>query len=242
MDSLLMMAVLPVIVLLVYVYHKDPVEKEPLGLLAKLLLWGVASTLFAIVLEVVGSEVFLGGGSPETFSGILFENFLLVALVEEACKYFFLKRATWRHPAFDYAFDGIVYAVFVSLGFAVAENIGYVSEYGFETAVVRAFTAIPGHCVFAVFMGYFYAEAKSAEVRGDSSGRTANLALAVLVPTLLHGTYDSLASFDGMGALFAFYAFLIAMVVTGMYLVKRESALARRVYAGESVREDVMPR
>jgi hypothetical protein len=45
---------------------------------------------------------------------------------------------------FSQKFDGIVYAVFVSMGFAAIENIMYVFDYGYQTGLVRAFTAVPG--------------------------------------------------------------------------------------------------
>ena len=81
--------------------------------------------------------------------------FVIVAIAEESSKYFFLKKRTWNNPEFNCQYDGVVYAVFVSLGFALWENINYVLSYGFSTAIVRAITAIPGHACFGVFMGVF---------------------------------------------------------------------------------------
>ena len=50
MDILLIAALLPAIVLMVYVYRKDSVEKEPIGLIARLFVLGaVAGPLAAIV-------------------------------------------------------------------------------------------------------------------------------------------------------------------------------------------------
>jgi len=190
MDTLLALAVLPAAALLYYVWKKDPVEKEPTRLLVVLLLCGVASTIPAIVLEHAGTYLFLDGWQGTTTGFLLTENFLVVALVEELCKYFFLRWKTWNDPAFDYVFDAIVYAVFVSLGFAIAENISYVLEYGFGTAVMRAFTAIPGHCVFAVFMGYFYGEAKYAAVQGRTGSSLLLRVAALAAPVVCHGAYD----------------------------------------------------
>ena len=42
-------AVVPAIVLLVYVYRKDRIEKEPTKLLTGLVLWGVVSTFLAMI-------------------------------------------------------------------------------------------------------------------------------------------------------------------------------------------------
>ena len=227
-NELLMLAVIPVVILLVYIYHKDPVEKEPGKLLALLLMWGVLSIIPVILLEGAGITL-LQYWPYYDLTFLLLENFLVIALVDEGCKFFFLWWRTWKNPAFDYAFDGIVYAVFVSMGFALAENIGYVFEYGFYTAVFRSFTAIPGHCVFAVFMGYFYAQAAAARVDGNASKVRSNMLLAVFVPMLCHGTYDVLATINDEVTLAIFFVFLIAMVAVGISMVRREARKARRL-------------
>ena len=63
--------------------------------------------------------------------------FVVVAISEEGFKYVLLKKRTWKSREFNCEFDGVVYAVFVSLGFALWENIFYVLSYGFATAVAR---------------------------------------------------------------------------------------------------------
>lgn len=229
MRVLLMMAVLPAAVLLFYVYRLDPVEKEPSGLLLRLLLCGMASTVLAVIFEEIGMSVFLGGNEAWDLESLLFENFIVVALVEESCKFLFLYRQTWRNPNFNFAFDGIVYAVFVGLGFAIAENISYVFSYGPSVAVTRAFTAIPGHCMFAVFMGYFYGCARDAKGRGRGGVAAFDLVLAVFVPVLMHGTYDSLASIGSDEAIWGFLGFLVLMVVVGIQLMKSVSRDAERI-------------
>ena len=237
MDILLVMAVVPAAALLYYVYKIDPVEKEPGRLLARLLGWGAAACIPAIVLETVGMEVFMGGHEAYSISELLFENFIVIALSEELCKFFFLRWKTWKNPAFDYVFDGIVYAVFVSLGFAILENIGYVYEFGFATAVVRAFTAIPGHAIFGVFMGCFYGLAKRAEQAGNSGQKWALLACAIIIPVLCHGFYDFCASISALGdnALILdlmFWIFLLIIMAVAMYLVKHMSKKAHPVHSG----------
>lgn len=121
MTILLLAALLPPLFLMIKIYKLDKVEKEPGGLIVKLLLFGVLTTVPAAFLEsvligAVGSVI-----SPKTTLFILVENFFCVGLVEEGVKYFALKKGSWNHPAFNYTFDGIVYAVAVSIGFAAAE-------------------------------------------------------------------------------------------------------------------------
>ena len=231
-QELLALAVIPVAVLLVYIYRKDPIEKEPGKLLAQLLGLGVLAVIPVVFIE--GTAVaFLQRVPLIDLAYLLLENFIAVALVEEGFKFLFLWWRTWKNPAFDYAFDGIVYAVFVSMGFAVAENIGYVFEFGFYTALLRAFTAIPGHCVFAVFMGYFYAQAAVARAEGNAGKVRSNMLLALFIPVLCHGAYDSLASVNDEITLIIFFVFLITMVVLGIRLVRKEARLARRMHGPE---------
>ena len=86
----------------------------------------------------------------------LLENFIGIALVEEGLKLWVLLRLTKNNREFNSIFDGIVYAVFVSLGFAAFENVLYVLQYGFSNALMRAVTSVPGHTFFGVMMGYYY--------------------------------------------------------------------------------------
>ena len=127
-------AVLPALFLMRYIYRQDKTEKEPPALLVSLVLWGVAAALVSIALESFGVRLlssFVDKNDP-AYEIIL--AFLVVAVVEEGTKFIFLKRRTWRDPNFNFRFDGIVYAVFVSLGFAAFENIRYVMGFGLSAA------------------------------------------------------------------------------------------------------------
>ena len=148
-------AVLPAVILLRYIYRTDTVEKEPPGLLVLLLLMGVVAALCSGILEGLGETLLNALVDPGSPAYTILLAFLVVALVEEGTKFILLKKCTWYHPAFNYRFDAIVYAVFVSLGFAAFENIQYVLNYGLSVALPRALLAVPGHMSFAVFMGLF---------------------------------------------------------------------------------------
>lgn len=111
-------AVIPAIVLLRFVYKEDRLDKESPGLLLSLVLFGIIATFAALVSEQIGEAV-LALIVPENttaYNAILY--FVVVALSEEGFKYLLLKKRTWWSSEFNCQFDGIVYAVFVSLGFA----------------------------------------------------------------------------------------------------------------------------
>ena len=216
---LLLTALVPAAFLMVQVYRLDRIEKEPPGLLLKLALFGALSGLAAGAIEGALTrllDVTLGGGMLR----LVLENFLAVALMEEACKRWVVLKFAWRHPAFDYRFDAVVYCVFSALGFAALENILYVAEYGFAVAVSRALLSVPGHCFFAVYMGIYLGQAKMAEramqryyieLPDESPGQY--LRASLLVPTLLHGFWDFSLSVGGGLMTVLFYLFVLAFFI-----------------------------
>jgi UPF0716 family protein affecting phage T7 exclusion len=90
-----------------------------------------------------------------------------------------------RHREFTEPMDGVVYGAVASLGFATLENILYVGQNGFVTAAARAFTAVPGHALLGVIMGYYVGRAKFH----SNEQQRANC-MAYIVPIVLHGLYD----------------------------------------------------
>lgn len=216
-------AIIPAIFLLVHVYRADKLEKEPAPLLISLVLYGIAATFIALVLERLGSWI-LGQYFEETstiYNAIMY--FGVVAFSEEGAKYFLLRRRTWNSAAFNCQFDGVVYAVFVSLGFALWENISYVLMYGFTTAIVRALTAVPGHACFGVFMGVWYGLAKRLHGQGRDGASKLCRVLALLLPAFLHGCYDFIASIESVHYGWLFAAFVGVMFLLAFILVKRQA-------------------
>ena len=136
MEVLLILSVLPALILMFYVYKKDTVEKEPIGLLVRLFILGVIAGPLAAFVETLLFTVFEGIFDPGPVL-LFFDFFIGVAVVEEGFKYLFLGTVR-KNPNFNYVFDGIVYAVAVALGFATLENILYVFEGGIEVALMRA--------------------------------------------------------------------------------------------------------
>jgi RsiW-degrading membrane proteinase PrsW (M82 family) len=211
-------AVIPAVILMLYIYRSDRLEREPVGLLVKLALLGVLATVFAMIGEKLGFFL-LRGLNQSSAAYQLLMNFLVVGLCEEGFKYLLLRGSTWNNPNFNCRYDGVVYAVFVSLGFALWENISYVLHYGLQTAIVRALTAIPGHACFGVFMGVFYGLAKRYERNGRKS--KSFRVLAVVVPAALHGTYDYIASVDT--SIWYFVGFVAVLFVAAYTLVGKLS-------------------
>ena len=217
-------AVIPAVYLLVQVYRADRLEKESPGLLVSLVVLGVISTSLAAVTEELGFQL-LGELFPR--GGLLCDAllyFVVVGLSEEGFKYLLLKLRTWKSPEFNCQFDGVVYAVFVSLGFALWENIEYVLRYGFGTALARAVTAVPGHACFGVFMGVWYGVAKRYDLAGYPNESKNARRASLWIPVLLHGAYDFFASMENDVMTLVFLAFVAWMFGTARKLVIRTSA------------------
>ena len=204
-------AVIPAIVLLVKIYKADKLDKEPLGILIALVFWGAVSTTLAVFTEEVGTGILDTLWPEDSLLYRVLMYFVVVGLSEEGFKYLLLKRHTWRSAAFNCQFDGVVYATAVSLGFALWENIGYVAMYGMGTALVRAVTAVPGHACFGVFMGAFYGMAKRYSNYGCEAQSKRCRHLAVLLPTVLHGFYDFIATSESRFSEWVFLLFVIVL-------------------------------
>ena len=216
-------ALLPAIVLLRYIYRRDRIEKEPPALLLRLILGGILSAFAAILLETVGMWILPFFAEPETELYNVLLAFCVVAVSEEGAKLFFLKRYSWRRPHFDYMFDGIVYAVFVSLGFAAFENVKYVFEYGLSVAVTRALLAVPAHMAFAVFMGIFYGRARCHANRGNLVRSKSNLLMGFISAMLIHGFYDACLMVGTDMSLIVFFGFVVFMYFFVSRVVKAAS-------------------
>ena len=226
LQILLIAALLPPVILLLLVWKQDKIEKEPISLLIKLFIFGCLTTFAAMVLEMIGERI-LGGIFGEGYNSLIGQfllYFIVVAWSEEGVKRFALRRATWNHPAFDYRFDAIVYAVFVSLGFAALENIEYVFGFGgLAVAGVRAITAIPLHCITGIYMGHYYGEAKMSDAHGDKASAKKYMFLSLFVPILIHGFYDFCASQQSGILTVIFWIFVIILDIIAYRSIKRYS-------------------
>ncbi len=206
----LILAAAPGLLIAVYIYYRDIHEPEPHKYLIWCFLFGVISTMPAIWLEKFGMS--LGyDESPDLWTTFIFA-FVVVAGSEELVKFIFLRGYIYPKKEFNEPFDGIVYAVMIGMGFATLENILY-AEYGLQTTIVRAFTAVPAHAAFAVIMGYYVGMAKFEE-----QNRTLLLAQGFLGAVILHGAYDFFIFQNNFPAL---TGLTIVTLVIGIVLSRR---------------------
>ena len=216
----ILIAFAPVLIILFYIYFRDKYEKEPIGLLLISLLAGGLITIPIIFIEILLQKI--GAGFQGSSARTIWYAFIVAGATEELFKFLALFILIWANKNFNEKFDGIVYAVFISLGFALVENISYVIIGGVQVGLVRALTAVPAHALFGIVMGYYIGLARFME------GQVAfYLARAILWPIILHGFYDY-CLISGLPILMLFFVpFIIYLWITGFRKMKEISDSSR---------------
>ena len=193
----LRLAVLPSVILLLFVVGRNKKRRNPTKLLVLLAVFGALSTIPAAIVEIIGSGILYRTGlrSHDVMYHFI-DCFFIVAMIEELGKFLCMIIISWKDKNFDHSYDGVIYGVCTSLGFATLENVLYIFRGGIGLGFVRAVSAVPLHCACGVVMGYFYSRAKEMANRYDSAGSCGNLILAYISALGIHGLYDFVLSVE----------------------------------------------
>lgn len=179
MFTIISAGIAPSFALLSYFYLKDEYETEPLKEVLRIFLLGMIMVFPIMFIQYVLKV-------EQVINIDFIEAFFSVALLEEFFKWFVLYFTIYKSVEFDEHYDGIVYGVAISLGFATAENILYLLSNGLEYAMGRAFLPVSSHALFGVIMGYYFGKAKFCNLKETPIFILYSLTL----PTLLHALYD----------------------------------------------------
>lgn len=221
MYLMLIAALLPAVILGIYIWRRDPIPEPGLWIL-RAFFAGIAICIPVAFAEYGIQHVLFKTGAPTTLFGTTVQAFFVAALPEESAKLFALWLLLRKNPHFDEHFDGIVYAVFVSLGFAAIENVSYVLNAGegwVTVAAMRALLAVPGHYAFAILMGYYY----SVYYFFRHTPQTA--AKVILVPVMAHGVYDALAMSGSVDPLAGGICFIVLIY----FCIKLQSVAQKKI-------------
>ena len=172
---------------------------------------------------------YLGKGLEAVIgSGVIYvvlSNFIIVALMEEGMKLLPLRWRYAKGDPFTKALYAMAISVTVSMGFAFWEQIYYALDGTMTSTILRALFAVPGHMAHSIFMGWFMYLAAKAASAGDEEGKKKNFRLALLVPTLTHGTYDVIVGMYRLtGSMLYFWLLFIfapALIIYAIRLLKR---------------------
>jgi len=215
MATTILIALAPVAILVFYTYHRDKYDKEPIGWLITALFLGGIIAVPVIFVENILSE--LGTGLQGLY-GSAFSAFVVASFTEESFKLFAFAMVFVFNKKFNELFDGIVYATFISLGFAAVENVMYVMEHGNQVGLLRGITAVPAHALFGITMGFYYSSG-----RFYPSERRKAYPLCFLMPFLLHGVYDFILFSEKNMLLLLFIPFMIYLWYISLKKMKLHS-------------------
>ena len=219
----LVVALVPTILLLIYILKKDT-KAEPAGKIWKAILLGVATVLPVVFIETFISSVLFGeGGEASSFISHCVDAFVVASIPEESFKLLALWLVLRKNPYFDEHFDGIVYSVCVGLGFATIENVFYVvgDDSWATVGIARAIFSVPGHYAFAVLMGYYYSQYHFVK------RSFLNWISIWAVPVVAHGIYDAIVMNIGIND----YLILPIFALLIFFCVKMHKMCQKKILA-----------
>jgi RsiW-degrading membrane proteinase PrsW (M82 family) len=218
--NLLLLAIAPVCIVIIYIYVKDKYEKEPKRLLLLSFVSGAIVSVLISTLLYSGFDVVLPLKNHFSVQEQFIKAFFVVGLSEEFSKYIIVRYVSQPRKAFNEPFDGIIYAVMVSMGFVAVENLMYVMQGGMEVAILRAFTAVPAHATFAVLMGYFMGKAKF------SNNKVILNFTGLFLAVIFHGTYDFFLFIDFIPGVWigAFISLVVGLFLSRKAIQKHQEA------------------
>lgn len=211
--DLLILAIAPVVTIILWIYLKDKYDKEPIRILSKFFILGILVSTLAIYTEeiLIKINMFIGE------SDIFYMSFIIAGLVEEGLKALVLIPNLLKEKNFNERLDGIIYSVFLSLGFATIENIIYIlfenPISAFEVGVIRSIISVPAHMIFAVIMGYYISKYRftSSKVK-----KRKYLILSIILPILLHGIFDFILMIQYRWSIIVFIAYIVYLWKSGL--------------------------
>lgn len=234
--TLLLPVLLPALFWAGYHYYKDRHLPEPAGHLLLASLLGGGAALLAkglyVSLGFVGLRYDAFALAATNPVGLLAYALLAIGPIEELAKLVPFLVVIVRFREFDEPIDGIIYASFIGLGFAAAENLYYLQFLTPLEAAARGFASPVVHMLFASIWGH---QIGQAHMRGTSIGMAALRGLAI--SAILHGLYDFVVLLNPTFALPVAAALIVVIWVWRLKLLQAlhlEATTAGRGAGGEN--------
>ncbi|WP_407268718.1 glutamic-type intramembrane protease PrsW [Radiobacillus sp. PE A8.2] len=208
MFAVLSAGIAPTLALMTFFYLKERFDSEPISTVLRTFCYGALLVFPIMFIQYAFAEEGIGQ-SP------FINSFLIIGLLEEFFKWFILVYTIYKYTTFKSLYDGILYGVSISLGFATIENLLYLLSNGIEYAFGRAIFPVSSHALFGVIMGYYLGKAKV-----QKKYRTLYIAMALFIPIGLHGTYDYILEIIPTHWIYVLVPFMIFLWVLGLRKVK----------------------
>jgi RsiW-degrading membrane proteinase PrsW (M82 family) len=174
-----LLALVPAALWLLLFYVQDAKEPEPLGFVLRVAVAGgiVAGALALPMLSRIPTRAWLGSGA---LIGLIV-SILVVASVQEFCKYLAVRFTVYDEGEFDEIPDGVTYGTAAGVGLATVMNLWLVLSSPSIAPVATALRIVVttlGHAAFGGVLGYYLGRAK---ILGEESQVLRGLLLATLL-------------------------------------------------------------
>lgn len=185
----LIFSLVPTLLLVAFVLYTDRKSREPVKNVVLCLLSGILTISVAGYFENLVMPYF-SNNTILTFVWAFIEELSKIAI-------FFLFIFDNKH--YDDIYDGIVYMMLIALSFAGLENIMYAFSEStindsISLALMRDFTTVPLHVICGIVIGYFMSLGSFSKSKDK---KIINFSLAIVVPSLIHGSFNFLMNFLG---------------------------------------------
>ena len=221
---ILFLSFFPILLISIFIYTKDK-NKEPIRLLLTFFILGILSCFITLFLSKVFAKFlpFMRMNKQEmSFIDIFLYSFIGIALLEEICKWVIAFYKGYKNKEFEETYDIIIYSVFIALGFSFCENCFYIINNDIQilSILLRGLSSVPGHVCDGIFMGYYLSMARQFKYQDNKKLEMQNIALSILIPTILHGIYDFCIISNSKILIITFLAFIIFIYIISIKKLK----------------------
>ncbi len=225
-------------------YLKKDINPEPKRMVLKVFVFGFFSTFVAFGIEWILIKAMLdlkaacpkcesvvpqllgAAGAGRALFMLSFIVLAILAFVEEWVKFVAARLEIIRSRYFDEPVDAMIYCVIAALGFAAAENIGYIiqnADYAIGIASFRFISATFLHTLSSAILGYFFALSLI-----HAAKRIWFVGIGIALATVLHTLFNFLIITSGQGD-YAMALIVVLMVFSYffvLYLFERVKKLS----------------
>ena len=171
-------SIAPAMIILLYFYKKDR-NREPMALLAKCFSGGILAAFICFCISALTKNNF---SFYFSYDSSLSAPWLIMVLLPDTLKWLILWLMVRKNKEFNEHADGIVYAVFQTMGFALMIHLLQIWTAN-EMHGFILITLVPVQLIHGIMMGFYFALARF------SSGKPKNtyLFFSWLLPVFLQG-------------------------------------------------------
>lgn len=186
---------------------------------------GVCLALVIIIASPFLSK-FLGITHP------FFMGFIQAGFIEKIGAFCIILLLQMYYPNFS-VMESILSSMIFGIGFSAVENVSYAINFGYSIIIIRIIFSVPLHLTTCGIMGYFLGMRKMSETKVN---RIFYAALALLVPILLHGAFDTTILYGGYISYLASPMLIGLVIILEVLMARAQTILPFEVIKALSIR------